>query len=51
MMTSIGVYHGRMEEDSCVLCGNMRGLEVRVENNKIVRVRGDKDNPLSQGYA
>jgi anaerobic selenocysteine-containing dehydrogenase len=39
------------EKTSCVLCGNQCGLEVRVENNKIVKVRGDKDNPLSQGYA
>jgi len=35
---------------SCVLCGNQCGIEVRVENNKIVRVRGDQDNPISKGY-
>ena len=38
------------KKTSCVLCGNQCGLEVRVENNKIVRVRGDKDNPVSEGY-
>ncbi len=38
------------KKTSCVLCGNRCGLEVRVENNKIVKVRGDKDNPISEGY-
>ena len=38
------------KKTSCVLCGNQCGLEVRVENNKIVKVRGDKDNPVSEGY-
>lgn len=35
---------------TCVLCGNLCGLEVRVENNRITKVRGDKDNPRSEGY-
>jgi anaerobic selenocysteine-containing dehydrogenase len=38
------------KKTSCVLCGNRCGLEVRVENNKIAKVRGDKDNPISEGY-
>ncbi len=38
------------KKTACVLCGNQCGLEVRIENNKIIRVRGDKDNPISQGY-
>jgi anaerobic selenocysteine-containing dehydrogenase len=38
------------KKTSCVLCGNRCGLEVRVENNRIVKVRGDKDNPISEGY-
>jgi anaerobic selenocysteine-containing dehydrogenase len=38
------------KKTSCVLCGNRCGLEVRVENNKIIKVRGDKDNPISEGY-
>lgn len=38
------------KKTSCVLCGNRCGLEVRVENNKIVKARGDKDNPISEGY-
>ncbi len=42
---------GQWKKTSCVLCGNLCGLEVNVENNKIVKVRGDKDNPRSEGYA
>ena len=34
----------------CVLCGNLCGLEVQVENNRIVKVRADKEHPRSQGY-
>jgi anaerobic selenocysteine-containing dehydrogenase len=34
----------------CVLCGNLCGLEVQVENNRIVKVRSDKEHPRSQGY-
>src|SRR5512136_2428433 len=34
----------------CVLCAQNCGLEVLVENNRIAKVRGDKDNPRSQGY-
>jgi len=36
---------------SCVMCAQNCGLEVKVENNKMVKVRPDKDNPRSQGYA
>ena len=35
---------------SCVLCFNNCGLEVITEGSKIVKARGDKDNPRSQGY-
>ncbi len=35
---------------SCVLCAQNCGLEVQVGNNKILKVRPDKDNPRSQGY-
>ncbi len=38
------------KKTTCVLCANLCGLEVTVENNKIVKVRGDKDNPRSEGY-
>ena len=36
---------------SCVLCAQNCGLEIQVGNNKILKVRPDKDNPRSQGYA
>lgn len=38
------------KKTSCALCSNQCGLEVQVENNRIVKVRGDKDNPISEGY-
>lgn len=34
----------------CVLCAQNCGLEILVENNRMVKVRPDKDNPRSQGY-
>jgi len=39
------------KKTACVLCGNTCGLEVQVENNRIVKVRPDKVNPISEGYA
>ncbi len=38
------------KKTACVLCGNRCGLEVQVENNRIIKVRGDKDSPISEGY-
>lgn len=38
------------QKTTCVLCGNRCGLEVRVEDNRIVEVRPDKDSPISEGY-
>ncbi len=38
------------KKTTCGLCGNGCGLEVQVENNRIIKARGDKDNPLSEGY-
>jgi anaerobic selenocysteine-containing dehydrogenase len=35
----------------CVLCAQNCGLEILVDNNRMVKVRPDKDNPRSQGYA
>ena len=35
---------------SCVLCAQNCGLEVEVENNSIVNVKGDKSNGKSEGY-
>ncbi|TGE31643.1 molybdopterin-dependent oxidoreductase [Desulfosporosinus sp. Sb-LF] len=39
------------KKTGCVLCAQNCGLEALVENNRIVKVRPDKDNPRSQGYA
>ncbi len=41
---------GEWKKTSCVLCAQNCGLEVEIQNNKIVKVKGDKDNPRSQGY-
>ncbi len=41
---------GTWHKTGCVLCAQNCGLEVEVEDNKIVNVKGDKDNPRSQGY-
>ncbi len=41
---------GEWNKSSCVLCAQNCGLEMKVENNRIVKVRGDKDNPHSRGY-
>lgn len=38
------------QKTSCALCSQNCGLEVRVENNRIVKVKPDKDNPRSEGY-
>ncbi len=35
----------------CVLCAQNCGLEILVENDRMVKVRPDKENPRSQGYA
>ncbi len=35
---------------ACCICGNNCGLEVQVEGDRIVKVRGDKNNPFSRGY-
>jgi anaerobic selenocysteine-containing dehydrogenase len=39
------------KKTACVLCANGCGLEVQVENNRIMKVRSDKDSPISEGYA
>ena len=38
------------KKTACILCGNLCGLEVGIENNTIVKTRGDKDNLKSEGY-
>lgn len=34
----------------CVLCAQNCGLLVQVDNNKIIKVKGDRENPRSRGY-
>ena len=41
---------GEWKHTSCVLCAQSCGLEMEVEDGKIIKVRGDKSNPRSQGY-
>jgi len=41
---------GTIHKTGCVLCAQNCGLEVEVENNRIVKVRGDKSNVRSEGY-
>lgn len=41
----------KWQKTGCVLCAQNCGLEIRVENNKMVKVRPDKENPRSEGYA
>lgn len=38
------------KKTGCICCAQNCGLEVKVENNRIVKVRSDKDNPRSEGY-
>ncbi|MRR15583.1 MAG: molybdopterin dinucleotide-binding protein [Deltaproteobacteria bacterium] len=38
------------KKTTCAICGIRCNLEVNVENNRIVKVRPDKDSPVSEGY-
>src|SRR5512134_2696736 len=38
------------KQTACILCSINCGIEVQTEGRRIVRVRGDKSHPLSQGY-
>ncbi|MEW6078783.1 MAG: molybdopterin-dependent oxidoreductase [Thermodesulfobacteriota bacterium] len=39
-----------IHKTGCVLCAQNCGLEVTVENNTMVKVTPDRDNPRSRGY-
>lgn len=39
------------QKTGCVLCAQNCGLEILVEKDRMVKVRPDKGNPRSQGYA
>ena len=38
------------KKTACIICAVNCGLEVQTEGRRIVRVRGDKAHPISQGY-
>ena len=42
---------GEWHKTGCVLCAQNCGLEVLVENNRMTKVKPDKSNPRSLGYA
>ncbi|HHO76826.1 MAG TPA: molybdopterin dinucleotide-binding protein [Deltaproteobacteria bacterium] len=42
---------GQWHKTGCVLCAQNCGLEILVEDNRMVKVRSDRSNPRSQGYA
>ena len=35
---------------TCSICAALCGLEITVENNQVVSIRGDKEDVLSKGY-
>ncbi|THB81584.1 MAG: molybdopterin dinucleotide-binding protein [Desulfobacteraceae bacterium] len=42
---------GEWHKTGCVLCAQNCGLEIRVEDDRMTKVRPDKSNPRSRGYA
>ncbi|MCG8637416.1 MAG: molybdopterin-dependent oxidoreductase [Desulfobacterales bacterium] len=42
---------GEWQTTGCVLCAQNCGLKVLVEDDKITRVKPDRENPRSKGYA
>jgi anaerobic selenocysteine-containing dehydrogenase len=38
------------KKTTCVMCAVCCGLEVKIEDNRIVKVRPDKNGPISEGY-
>lgn len=41
---------GKIHKTGCVLCAQNCGLEIEVDNNRIVKVKADKSNVKSEGY-
>ena len=41
---------GQWKKTTCVLCAQTCGVEVFVEEGRMVKVRPDKENPRSEGY-
>lgn len=42
---------GEWKKTGCILCAQNCGLEILVEDGRMSRVRPDRDNPRSRGYA
>lgn len=49
-MTSHRAETGTWQKTACILCECNCGLEVLVEDRQLLKIRGDKDHPQSQGY-
>jgi anaerobic selenocysteine-containing dehydrogenase len=45
-----GKIMGKVHKTGCVLCAQNCGLEIEVENNRIIKVKPDKSNVKSEGY-
>ena len=41
----------KWRKSGCILCAQNCGLEILVEDGRMVKVRPDRDNPRSKGYA
>jgi anaerobic selenocysteine-containing dehydrogenase len=48
--TRTGSAQGEWQTTACILCSINCGLQVQLEEGHIVKVRGDRSNPRSQGY-
>ncbi|MEM7117358.1 MAG: molybdopterin-dependent oxidoreductase [Chloroflexota bacterium] len=42
--------HLPWQSTACVLCGTNCGIQVKIEDRHIVKVRGDNNNAVSEGY-
>ncbi|MEX5713315.1 molybdopterin-dependent oxidoreductase [Parafrankia sp. FMc6] len=49
-MTEISVTDTRTVRSFCRICTSVCGILVETAGDKVVRVRGDRDHPLSRGY-
>jgi anaerobic selenocysteine-containing dehydrogenase len=49
-LTGAETVAGKWHKTGCVLCPQCCGLEVLVEENRIIKVKPDKTNPRSEGY-
>ena len=42
---------GTWHTTACILCSQNCGIEVEVEDRRLLKIHGDKAHPASQGYA